>query len=224
MFMRQIVLTSLLLTLITLGLAQAESREIVGHAVVTDGDTIKIAGNKIRLNGFDAPETKQTCSRDNQTYNCGLVATEAVRQFTAGQTVRCLTEKKDQYGRWIARCLVNGKDIGAWMVSEGYAVAYRQYSMTYVADEGVAKENGRGLWSGAFVMPWEWRRGKRLSQATDTKQSCNIKGNISRNGKRIYHTPDSPWYSRTKINEARGERWFCSEDKARAAGWRPAKH
>ena len=48
---------------------------------------------------------------------------------------------------------------------------------------------------------------------------CRIKGNISDNG-RIYHVPGSHWYDRTKISPGKGERWFCSEAEARAAGWR----
>jgi hypothetical protein len=47
-----------------------------------------------------------------------------------------------------------------------------------------------------------------------------IKGNIGSNGDRIYHTPESPYYSRTKIDESKGERWFCTEEEAIEAGWR----
>ncbi|CAO4141552.1 putative membrane protein YttA [Methylorubrum aminovorans] len=50
--------------------------------------------------------------------------------------------------------------------------------------------------------------------------ACAIKGNISRKGDRIYHMPGSRDYDRTQINEASGERMFCSEDEAKAAGWR----
>lgn len=51
---------------------------------------------------------------------------------------------------------------------------------------------------------------------------CRIKGNISGNG-RIYHVPGSDAYESTKIDESKGERWFCTEEEARAAGWRPAR-
>lgn len=54
---------------------------------------------------------------------------------------------------------------------------------------------------------------------TSPASRCTIKGNVSRSG-RIYHLPDSAGYARTLIDESRGERWFCSEDEARAAGWR----
>lgn len=51
-------------------------------------------------------------------------------------------------------------------------------------------------------------------------QACRIKGNISQNGERIYHVPGGRWYARTRIDRFKGERWFCSEEEARAAGWR----
>jgi hypothetical protein len=52
-----------------------------------------------------------------------------------------------------------------------------------------------------------------------SSSNCRIKGNISESG-RIYHLPGSEWYERTQINPAKGERWFCSEAEAKAAGWR----
>lgn len=217
-------LISILLAVMVLGLGQATAREIVGPAKVIDGDTIYIGEHKIRLSGFDAPESEQTCQANKQTYDCGAVATEGLGQLTAGQTVQCQTSDKDRYGRWIASCRVNGTDLGAWMVGNGLAVAYRRYSTAYVADEEAAKAKELGLWAGPFVMPWDWRQGKRLAKAPTSNQACDIKGNISSSGERIYHTKDSPWYGRTKINEAQGERWFCSEQEAMAAGWRPAKH
>ncbi len=53
--------------------------------------------------------------------------------------------------------------------------------------------------------------------------SCNIKGNISINSReRIFHVPGQHYYAATKISPQYGERWFCSEAEARAAGWRKA--
>ncbi|MDK4726400.1 succinoglycan biosynthesis protein exoi [Rhizobium phaseoli] len=55
-------------------------------------------------------------------------------------------------------------------------------------------------------------------------QSCKIKGNISiETGERIFHVPGQRYYSQTKINPRYGERWFCSEFEAWAAGWRKSK-
>jgi hypothetical protein len=79
------------------------------------------------------------------------------------------------------------------------------------------------------VLPWDWRAQDRAHQQapvqTQTQQaeSCVIKGNISSKGERIYHVPGGQWYDETKISESKGERWFCSETEARAAGWRPSK-
>jgi hypothetical protein len=53
--------------------------------------------------------------------------------------------------------------------------------------------------------------------------SCVIKGNISMSGERIYHVPGQRYYDETRIKPAYGERWFCSEEEARAAGWRKSK-
>lgn len=51
---------------------------------------------------------------------------------------------------------------------------------------------------------------------------CDIKGNINSNGEKIYHTSDCSLYNETIINETKGEKWFCSEKEAMAAGWRKA--
>ena len=56
---------------------------------------------------------------------------------------------------------------------------------------------------------------------TQSSASCPIKGNINEKGERIYHVPGDQWYSSTKLDVSKGERWFCSEKEALAAGWRP---
>lgn len=52
---------------------------------------------------------------------------------------------------------------------------------------------------------------------------CNIKGNVNTRGERIYHVPGQRYYNQTRISASHGERWFCSEEEARAAGWRKSK-
>jgi hypothetical protein len=70
-------------------------------------------------------------------------------------------------------------------------------------------------------MPWDWQRGLRLKVENNSNVgSCKIKGNFSRNGARIYHVPGGRWYSRTKIDQTKGERYFCSNTEAVEAGWR----
>jgi len=90
-----------------------------------------------------------------------------------------------------------------------------------VDDEQRARAAGVGIWSGPFVMPWDWRRGERLAATTaGPADRCLIKGNISHRGERLYHVPGGRYYERTQIDEGKGERWFCSEAEAHAAGWR----
>lgn len=59
--------------------------------------------------------------------------------------------------------------------------------------------------------------------AAQPERQCLIKGNISSKGERIYHPPGCKYYSATVIDPQRGERWFCSEQEAVAAGWRRTK-
>ena len=107
------------------------------------------------------------------------------------------------------------------MVLSGWAVAYRKFSQDYVAEEDEAKAAERGLWAGRFESPAEFRANKWAAAAKEAPDSeCPIKGNINSKKVRIYHAPWSRSYSRTKINTAKGERWFCTEAEAVAAGWR----
>ncbi len=130
---------------------------------------------------------------------------------------------RDRYERIIARCAVAGEDIESWMVVNGWAVAYRRFSLDYVDEEADAQAARRGIWAGEFVKPWEWRRGKRIAANDNAPDQCHIKGNISSKGERIYHVPGGQYYDRTKIDPSKGERWFCSEAEAVAAGWRKSK-
>jgi len=194
---------------------------LVGRVSVVDGDTLEMHGNRIRLHGIDAPESGQSCTdEENKTYRCGQLSANRMASYVSGKAVYCEILDKDRYGRLIAACSVNDVDVNQLLVSEGWALAYRQYSRDYVSAEENAKKLGLGMWRGKFVEPWNWRRGERLEEAkAQIPNDCIIKGNISSRGK-IYHTPSSPWYDRTKINIAKGERWFCTEEEAQAAGWR----
>ncbi len=146
-----------------------------------------------------------------------MVADKIVRR-----PVTCDDLGRDRYDRIIARCIVAGEDLEDWMVVYVWAVAYSRYSLDYVAQEAAAQAAQRGIWASEFVKPWEWRRGKRLATSDNAPGQCRIKGNINAKGERIYHVPDGEWYDRTRIYPSKGERWFCSEAEAKAAGWRKA--
>lgn len=197
-----------------------------GPADVIDVDTIAIRGEtvRIRLYGIDGPESQQTCSNGSGArYLCGSKAADALASILGRNgRVNCKEQDRDRYGRIVAVCEANGRDIGGELVRQGWAVEYTQYSDgRYSGEEAEAQRAKRGLWVGTFVKPWDWRRGERLSNedSTGSDRKCAIKGNIS-GTERIYHLPSSRNYARTSIDEARGERWFCSEDEAKTAGWR----
>ena len=213
-----------ILALNSFSVTDLNAEVLVGRASVIDGDTFKINNIPIRLHGIDAPETDQSChNQDGKSYRCGKLAKTQMVKYTKGKIVACNINGRDRYKRLIAVCYAGNQDLNGLLVSDGLALAYRQYSKKYIEAENVAKLNKVGLWQGRFVKPWDWRKGKRLvKESTKHSDKCMIKGNISSSGK-IYHTPSSPWYKRTKINTGKGERWFCSEEAAKAAGWRPTK-
>ncbi len=136
--------------------------EIAGQARVIDGDTLEVAGQRIRLHGIDAPESRQLCRRDGEPWRCGKDATSALKAFLGSRPVSCEELDRDRYTRVVAKCAVDGMDIGEWMVSQGWAVAYYLYSYEYSRAEQRARSARRGIWAGEFEKPWEWRRGKRL--------------------------------------------------------------
>ena len=195
-----------------------------GSARVVDGDTLDVAGVRVRLHGIDAPESAQRCRASGRYWLCGREATRALASRIGGRPVACEERDRDGYGRVVAVCAVDGLDLNEWMTAGGWAFAYRRYSGDYVAAESRARAARRGIWHGAVVAPWEWRRGKRLPGSAPAARrdggGCRIKGNIGRDGRRIYHVPGGQYYDRTRIDTSRGERWFCSEREARAAGWR----
>lgn len=197
-----------------------------GTIRVIDGDTWDVGGVRVRLHGIDAPEMDQTCTTDQgTTWSCGIWVTDKARALFEGRRARCIQRDTDQYGRIVARCTVEGRDAGQFLVSEGLAFAYRRYSTDYVVDEKGAAVNDRGLHGSQVQSPAQFRQAKRSGSAPQTppQHDCVIKGNISSKGSRIYHVPGQRHYDRTQINPAKGERWFCTEAEARAAGWRRSR-
>lgn len=138
-----------------------------GPARVIDGDTIDVAGERVRLSGIDALERNQRC-RDGagRSYRCGAEAAAALKRRIGGEAVRCEATIHDRYGRAIAICFAaDDTDLNGWLVRQGHALAYRRYSRAYVGDEEVARRNRRGMWNSEFVPPWRWRKGVRLPDA-----------------------------------------------------------
>ena len=198
---------------------------ISGPARVIDGDTMDVRGTRVRLFGIDAPEKDQLCRDRKRSWACGQRATRALRDRIGDRSVRC--DERDRESRIVAVCRAGPVELNRWMVREGWALAYRQFTRSYVDEESRARAAKRGIWRGEFVPPWDWRRGRRLPGARRTAQKgsgeCRIKGNISTSGERIYHVPGGRFYDDVRITTGKGERWFCSASEARRAGWRRSR-
>jgi endonuclease YncB( thermonuclease family) len=207
----------------TMLLVPAAWGDIIGRASVIDGDTIEIHGQRIRLYGIDAPESRQTCRKDGRPWRCGQQAALTLDKLIIGKTIRCVKKDRDHYGCLVGECFAGDLNLNAFMVEHGWALAYRQYSTAYIHQEEQAREAHTGIWASAFIPPWEYRHGNSPVSASAMPQ-CRIKGNINAGGEKIYHLPGSSWYNRTKIDILKGERWFCSEAEAQTAGWRKAGH
>ena len=201
---------------------------IIGKAQPTDGDSMRIGDKPIRLFGIDAVESAQTCDYKGQEWACGRASRKALERAVKGKTVRCQVRDMDR-GRYVSVCDIDGLDINREQVRRGWAVAYTQFSADYVKDEIQARQEGLGLWRASFERPHDYRARLRREAAakqvvqTPPSADCNLKGNISRSGTKIFHSPGQADYERTRINESAGERWFCDPKDAKQAGWRAAK-
>ncbi len=209
-------------------LGAAAAQDLTGTIRVVDGDTFAVAGQTIRIFGIDAPETDQMCGGSGTPmWGCGAWVSGEVRARFGGRRARCETVDVDRYQRIVARCYVDGADVGKSLVAEGLAFAFRKYSWDYDLDEKGAAVTGRGLHGQGVENPAAFRANARAGHAAQSMQQapdgCVIKGNISADGKRIYHVPGQSWYARTVVKTSDGERWFCSEAEARQAGWRRAR-
>jgi micrococcal nuclease len=215
---------------------------------VIDGDTIEIevsdpsthsmdsgqAGaqgkDRVRYIGMDAPETVDP----RKPVQCfGVEAARRNKELVEGKSVRLEKDvsERDKYGRLLRYVfLADGTFVNLELVKEGYAAASTfppdvKYATMFAAAEKGARAAERGLWQACANADSRGQDADLRGQALlnePTNNNCVIKGNISSNGEKIYHLPGCPYYDKTKIDEARGERWFCSEAGAVAAGWRKA--
>jgi endonuclease YncB( thermonuclease family) len=220
----------------------AEATEFSGVPRVVDGDTLTFGTVRVRLEGIDAPETDQICLNAGAVrWTSGIDARDRLVSHVADRHIICKSSETDRYGRALGTCSLGGENLNEWMVLQGWALAYVQYSSRYIRAEELAKDQRRGLWQGAFVAPWDWRHRNRqtiilgaLKVPIDAQKvllapsgtegapsaECSIKGNLSRNGARIYHMPDQKFYPKIDMSKNGDRRWFCSPEEAEAAGYR----
>lgn len=216
--------------------------QLVKVTRVIDGDTIELeTGQKVRYIGIDTPETVHP---EKSTQCFGLQASNKNIELVEGKAVRLEKDvsETDKYGRLLryvyvpseALSKVEGAKEGLgdtfvnkFLVEEGYAYASTyppdvKYQQVFNSAQQQAQEQKKGLWSDCSSS-----QAANLPPSTLTDQGdqpgCNIKGNISTSGEKIYHILGQNYYDKTVVDESKGERWFCSEQEAISAGWRKSK-
>ncbi|MCX8569272.1 MULTISPECIES: thermonuclease family protein [Hyphomicrobiales] len=143
-----------LLVLVSARLDRLGTRTAEGVAVINDGDSITLQGERIRLRGIDAPEYAQICRKDGEDYPCGRRSREALSKMVAGKTVSCTGWERDKYGRLLGECTAGGVNLNRAQIVAGWAVAYGDYD----AEEDIARRGRLGVWAGDFERPRDWRR------------------------------------------------------------------
>jgi len=135
---------------------------------ISDGDTIKVNGEKIRFGGIDAPESffkgkKQICKLEEKNIFCGEISKNKLIEKIGNNSVDCILEKnKDKYKRSIGECFINGESLSVYMVRNGYALDWPRYSKgKFSKDQEFAKKNNLGIWAMKFEYPWVWRANNR---------------------------------------------------------------
>jgi endonuclease YncB( thermonuclease family) len=148
----------------------SSTSDLAGNAVVIDGDTIDVAGVRVRLEGIDAPEADQRCrDKEGRDYLCGISATNGLKALIGTAPVSCRRMGKDTYGRTLAVCSgENGIELNSELVQLGLAVAFRRYSDRYAAVEDAARAAREGLWAGSFEHPGCFRAARDGRPCRDT--------------------------------------------------------
>jgi len=211
------------------GIAGLFAQSVEGRAAAITGDVLRIGETEIRLAGIEAPDPNQICSRPgNRRWRCGVDARTALARTVRGAAVSCTLSGSDASGRRLGTCEAGGEDIAEALVRQGHVFAEAGLFSSYGSHEDAARAEKAGLWRGEAERPSEYRAkaAERLARAWEKAKrtapgGCPIKGRVS-SGRKYYVLPGTVDYSRIRIRTRRGERWFCSEEEALAAGWKRA--
>jgi endonuclease YncB( thermonuclease family) len=204
----------------------ASEPPITGRASIVSADTVRIGDVTIRLDGIEAPEAEQTCTRSgNRLWRCGEAAQSALSRLIVGRKLRCEPSRKEASGTVRAACFSGTSDVAGALVKGGHVFAESGMMARYGGEQSSAREAKAGLWNSAGEpeRPAAWRTRLWEEARARAPKGCPIKGKVAGRGEGVktYHLPWSPIYGRLRVVSARGERWFCSEDEARGAGFAP---
>jgi endonuclease YncB( thermonuclease family) len=199
------------------------AKPLEGRAQAVGGDRLRIGSTTVRLAGIEAPERQQRCGDGKRAWRCGAAAEAALARLVNGRSVSCALSGTDDAGRSLATCTRGTLDINAELVRQGHVFAESGMFAAYSSHERDARAAKAGIWSGAEIARPADFRAKAWDEAKRrAPDGCPIKG-VMQGGSKVYLLPWSPEYERGRVQKARGERWFCSEQEATAAGWKPAR-
>lgn len=201
-------------------------------AGIIDGDTIDVLidgeRSRIRVIGIDTPERDECGYQEASSAMQSLVQSRDVQleaDPTQGDT--------DRYDRLLRHVFtVDGINVAEEIIARGLGREYTYsapylYVDDYLAAQRHAQQQQLGLWGSMCGQAWGVDQGEAapavVPGGTAASGDCLIKGNINREGERIYHRPNQQHYDRTVIDLSAGERWFCTPEEAEEAGWRAAK-
>lgn len=147
---RVLVVIAITIGILAFASLDASPAELSGQASVIDASTLIVDGQQIRLRGIDAIGRHKLCMADGIEYICGLHAIFDLTNFLDRGRIVCQTLDAKREEVVLAVCRMNGQDVGAWLVQEGWAVPRGEGSSEYVVLEEDAKRNKRGIWAGSF--------------------------------------------------------------------------
>jgi endonuclease YncB( thermonuclease family) len=199
------------------------AKPLQGRAYATGPDTLRIGAANIKLTGIEIPEREQRCGTQGRSWRCGAASESALSRLVDGRSVSCTTSGSDEVGRKTGKCSIGDKDVAAELVRQGHVFADGTILSRYGSQEREARNAKAGLWSGGDVERPAAFRAKVWEEAKKrAPDGCPIKGQVA-GSSRIYVLPWSPDYDRVRVQKARGERWFCSEQEAVSAGFKAAQ-
>lgn len=220
------------------------------NSIVRSAGAITVGGITYRLGGIDAAAPDQICIDDHaDSWACGAEARDQLTALIGNHDVRCQDLGPDPtYNKWHVGICIAGDDatsLNQLLVRRGLAVNSATAGQSrFGDDETDAKNNRRGLWKGCFVAPQDFRSGRKdgallgaacradkdreirtvlFPQYPAMPSGCAIKGKYALRAHvtgniGIYHLPACRSYPAM----TNPDRWFCSEDDAKAAGFRKA--
>jgi len=197
-----------------------KSEIVKGRARVIDGGHLRIAKQQLRLDNIDALLPAQTCNtRRGRSWRCGRKAKNQLNRIVRRTTLTCAISGTDEDGVKRANCLSKNGDVAAALVASGYAFAHLGAFASHRTEENQARKGKRGIWQGSAERPSDYRIARWDKAVKTAPDGCPIKGRIVRR-KRFYALPWDRGYARARVSRRRGEKWFCTEQEARAAGFK----